>query len=52
LVRGLGFSFPAEKIQETICSKKVMTNLNELDEKTRRYFSGLYGWNLFIAAPS
>jgi 2-polyprenyl-3-methyl-5-hydroxy-6-metoxy-1,4-benzoquinol methylase len=51
-VRALGFSFPAEKIQETICSKQVMASLNKLDEKTRRYFSSLYGWNLFIAAPS
>jgi len=52
LVRALGFSFPAEKIQKTICSKKVMASLNKLDEKTRRYFSGLYGWNLFVATPA
>lgn len=51
-VRALGFSFPVEKIQETICNKRVMASLNKLDEKTRRYFSRLYGWNLFIAAPS
>jgi 2-polyprenyl-3-methyl-5-hydroxy-6-metoxy-1,4-benzoquinol methylase len=52
LVRALGFSFPAEKIQETICSKKVMASLNKIDEKTRPYFSGLYGWNLFVATPA
>jgi 2-polyprenyl-3-methyl-5-hydroxy-6-metoxy-1,4-benzoquinol methylase len=52
LVRALGFSFPAEKIQETICSEKVMASLNKFDEKTRRHLSGLYGWNLFVATPA
>jgi 2-polyprenyl-3-methyl-5-hydroxy-6-metoxy-1,4-benzoquinol methylase len=52
LVRVLGFNFPADKIQNIVCSKKAMASLNKIDEKTRRYFSGLYGWNLFVVTPS
>jgi 2-polyprenyl-3-methyl-5-hydroxy-6-metoxy-1,4-benzoquinol methylase len=52
LMRAVGLTFPADKIQNTVCSKKAMGSLNKLDKKTRRYFNGLYGWNLFIVAPS
>jgi 2-polyprenyl-3-methyl-5-hydroxy-6-metoxy-1,4-benzoquinol methylase len=52
LVRAMGFAFPADKIQNIICSKRAMGSLNKIDEKTKRYFSGFFGWNLFVAAPS
>jgi 2-polyprenyl-3-methyl-5-hydroxy-6-metoxy-1,4-benzoquinol methylase len=52
LVRALGFSFPADKIHDIVCSKTAMESLNKIDEKTKRYFSGLYGWNLFVATPA
>jgi 2-polyprenyl-3-methyl-5-hydroxy-6-metoxy-1,4-benzoquinol methylase len=52
LVRVIGFSFPADKIQDFVCNKMAMGRLNKIDEKTRRYFSGLYGWNLFVATPA
>lgn len=52
LVRAMGFAFPADKILNIVCSKRAMASLNKIDGKTKRYLSGLYGWNLFIAAPS
>ena len=52
LVRAMGFAFPADKIQDIVCSKAAMRGLNKIDEKTKRYFRGLYGWNLFVAAPA
>jgi hypothetical protein len=48
LLRAVGVTFPAEKIQNIVCSKKAMEGLNKVDEKTKRYFGGLYGWNLFV----
>ncbi|MGZ4973372.1 MAG: class I SAM-dependent methyltransferase [Limisphaerales bacterium] len=50
LLRAAGFNFPSDKIQNIVCSKKAMEGLNKIDEKTKRYFSGLYGWNLFVVA--
>ena len=29
-----------------------MAALDKLDKRTKRYLYGLYGWNLFVAAPS
>jgi len=52
LVRAVGFAFPADKIQYIVCSKTAMGSLNKIDEKTKRYFSDLYGWNLFVATPA
>ena len=52
LVRAVGFAFPADKIQDIVCSKTAMGSLNKIDEKTKRYFSDLYGWNLFVATPA
>lgn len=52
LVRAMGFAFPTDKILDIICSKRAMASLNKIDGKTKPYLSGLYGWNLFIAAPS
>ena len=52
LVRAMGFAFPADKIQALVCSKTAMGSLNKIDEKTKRYFSPLYGWNLFVATPA
>jgi 2-polyprenyl-3-methyl-5-hydroxy-6-metoxy-1,4-benzoquinol methylase len=52
LVRAMGFNFPSERIQNMICSKTAMAGLDKIDEKTKRYFSGLYGWNLFVVASS
>jgi 2-polyprenyl-3-methyl-5-hydroxy-6-metoxy-1,4-benzoquinol methylase len=52
LVRAMGLAFPADKILDKVCSKSTMASLDRIDGKTKRYLSGLYGWNLFIAAPS
>ena len=52
LMRAVGIRFPADKIQNIICSKRAMAGLDKMDEKTRRYFSGLYGWNLFVVTSS
>jgi 2-polyprenyl-3-methyl-5-hydroxy-6-metoxy-1,4-benzoquinol methylase len=52
LVRAMGFSFPADKILNIVCSKSIMASLNKIDGKTRQYLTGLYGWNLFVVAPS
>jgi 2-polyprenyl-3-methyl-5-hydroxy-6-metoxy-1,4-benzoquinol methylase len=52
LVRAMGFAFPADKILNIVCSHKRMASLNKIDGKTRQYLSGLYGWNLFVVAPS
>jgi 2-polyprenyl-3-methyl-5-hydroxy-6-metoxy-1,4-benzoquinol methylase len=49
MCRAAGFAFPADKIQEAVCSKRAMERLNKIDQKTRRPLSGLYGWNLFVA---
>ena len=51
LSRATGFAFPADRIQETICGKRVMEMLNKIDLKTSKLFNGLYGWNLFVAGP-
>ena len=51
IARG-GVNFPADKIQNMICSKAGMESFNKLDEKTRRYFNGLFGWNLFMVTSS
>jgi hypothetical protein len=48
----IGVSFPSQRILDFVCSNKIMTTLDKLDKRTKRYFSGLYGWNLFVAAPS
>jgi 2-polyprenyl-3-methyl-5-hydroxy-6-metoxy-1,4-benzoquinol methylase len=52
LVQAIGFNFPTDKILDTICGKKMMASLDKIDGSTKSYFSGLYGWNLFVAAPS
>lgn len=52
LLRAVGLNFPADKIQNIVCSKKAMGSINKLDEKTRRCFNGLYGWNLFVVTSS
>jgi hypothetical protein len=52
LLRAAGLNFPAGRIQNMVCSKKAMEGLNKIDEKTKRYFSGLYGWNLFVVTSS
>jgi len=50
LVRTMGFAFPADRILNFVCSKKIMARLDKVDQKTKSYFSGLYGWNLFVVA--
>ena len=52
LLRAVGVTFPADRIQNIVCSKRAMEGLNKIDEKTKRFFSGLYGWNLFVLTPS
>ena len=52
LLSAAGVSFPSERILDFICSKQIMARLDGLDRRSKRYFHGLYGWNLFIAASS
>jgi 2-polyprenyl-3-methyl-5-hydroxy-6-metoxy-1,4-benzoquinol methylase len=52
LLSAAGVSFPSQRILHFVCSKKVMANIDKLDRHTERYFYGLYGWNLFVAARS
>jgi 2-polyprenyl-3-methyl-5-hydroxy-6-metoxy-1,4-benzoquinol methylase len=52
LLSAVGVSFPSERILDFICSKNIMAKLDKLDRHTERYFYGLYGWNLFVAARS
>ena len=52
LVHAIGFTFPIDKIQNIVCSKKKMARLDRIDSRTKRYFSDLYGWNLFVVVPS
>ena len=52
LLRAIGVSFPGQQILDFVCSKKIMAALDKLDRRTKRYLYGLYGWNLFVAAPT
>jgi hypothetical protein len=52
LLSAMGVSFPSQRILDPIFSNKIMAMLEKLDKRTKRYFNGLYGWNLFVAAPS
>jgi len=52
LLRAVGVIFPADRIQNIVCSKRAMKGLNKIDEKTKPFFSGLYGWNLFVLTSS
>jgi len=52
LSSAMGLAFPADKLHNLVCSEVAMRRLNKIDEKTRRYFGGLYGWNLFVATSS
>lgn len=52
LLSAIGAPFPSQRILDLVCSSKIMAMLDELDRRTKRYFYGLYGWNLFVVAPS
>lgn len=52
LVRLTGLKLPAEKILNTVCSRKAMARLDSIDRKTKPYLSGFFGWNLFVVAHS
>lgn len=52
LVQAAGFGFPTDRVLDAVCGKTMMAGLDRIDRRTKGIFSGLYGWNLFIAAPS
>jgi 2-polyprenyl-3-methyl-5-hydroxy-6-metoxy-1,4-benzoquinol methylase len=52
LARPAGFNLPVDRILNTVCSKKAMTRLDRIDEKTKPYLGGFFGWNLFVVAPA
>lgn len=52
ILRATGVSFPSQRILDLVCSSGIMAALDKLDRRTKRYLYGLYGWNLFVAAPS
>jgi 2-polyprenyl-3-methyl-5-hydroxy-6-metoxy-1,4-benzoquinol methylase len=52
LLGAAGISFRSERVLDFICNRKFMAMLDRLDQRTKRYFSGLYGWNLFVATQA
>lgn len=52
ILRAMGVSLPSQRILDLVCNGNVMRTLDGLDRRTKRYLHGLYGWNLFVAAPS
>jgi len=51
LLRKLGVQVDALALSERICSGARMAAIDRIDKKTKSIFRGLYGWNLFVAAP-
>jgi 2-polyprenyl-3-methyl-5-hydroxy-6-metoxy-1,4-benzoquinol methylase len=52
LLRKLGVHVDALALSERICSGARMAAIDRIDQKTKSIFSGLYGWNLFVASPT
>jgi 2-polyprenyl-3-methyl-5-hydroxy-6-metoxy-1,4-benzoquinol methylase len=52
ILRKLGVHVDALALCERICSRARMTAIDRIDQKTKSIFSGLYGWNLFVASPT
>lgn len=52
ILRMLGAQVDALALSEKVCSKERMAAINRIDRKTKLVFRGLYGWNLFVAAPT
>jgi hypothetical protein len=51
LLRKIGINVDAAGLAHRICSGHRMAMVDRLDQKTKRLFVPLYGWNLFIAMP-
>jgi SAM-dependent methyltransferase len=52
ILRKLGVHVDALALSERICSRARMAAIDRIDQKTKSIFSGLYGWNLFVASPT
>ena len=52
LLRKAGLDVDAAGLAHRICSGKRMAMVDRLDQKTKRLFVTLYGWNLFVAMPT
>lgn len=52
ILRNLGMKVDAYAWSERICSGARMAPIDRIDRKTKSIFHGLYGWNLFVAAPA
>jgi len=51
ILRKMGIKVDAEGLLHRICSGNRMAAIDKLDQKTKAFFSPLYGWNLFVATP-
>ena len=51
MLRKLGANVDALGLAEKICSGERMAAIDRIDQRTKSFFRGLYGWNLFVAAP-
>jgi 2-polyprenyl-3-methyl-5-hydroxy-6-metoxy-1,4-benzoquinol methylase len=51
ILRKLGVQVDALSLSERICSGARMAAIDRIDQNTKSIFSGLYGWNLFVASP-
>lgn len=51
ILRKLGANVDALALSERICSGARMAAVDQIDQKTKSIFRGLYGWNLFVASP-
>jgi 2-polyprenyl-3-methyl-5-hydroxy-6-metoxy-1,4-benzoquinol methylase len=51
MLRKVGANVDALALAEKICSGGRMAAIDRIDQKTKSVFSGLYGWNLFVAMP-
>jgi 2-polyprenyl-3-methyl-5-hydroxy-6-metoxy-1,4-benzoquinol methylase len=52
LAHAVGLTFSTDKVLEFVCRKRMMASLDKIDSRTKQYFGGLYGWNLFVAVAS
>jgi hypothetical protein len=52
ILRKFGAHLDALALSERICSKARMAAIDRIDQKTKSIFRDLYGWNLFVAAPT
>ena len=52
ILRRLNVKVDAVALSARICSGARMAAIDQIDRRTKRIFRGLYGWNLFVAAPA